>query len=122
MNGQAGDAADERVRALESLIRKSEKAMAKLGEGRWQHRMLRENVAAVRVGLSVASGGAVARERWSDEELEQARERLDRLVARVAEVEKRYAVGTSTHTLQRNRLRALRWAREAVEGGEGYVQ
>ncbi|MGL4461722.1 MAG: hypothetical protein ACRC1K_06165 [Planctomycetia bacterium] len=100
-------------RPLASLLSKSEKAQQKLASGTWQHTMLGETVRALRVALSLmdeepGTGG------FTRADLQDALRAVDSVLARAAKAQLQFSPGTSQHTLQRNRLRALRVAEALV--------
>ena len=109
--------ADQKQRALvpiASLISKSEQAQQKLASGTWQHMMLDRNLDALRTATTLmgAAGGEAA---VSSDELTASLDTLAALIERLAATEAKFAPGTSQHSLQRNRLEALRVARATVE-------
>ena len=109
---------------IASLISKSEKAQQKLAPGAWQHTMLQNNLRALRLASALmnpppgpASGTLP---RFDAAALEQA---LAALASMIARTEKpRFAPGTPQHTLQRNRLKALRLAETIVRAEAGRVE
>ncbi|MBW7909020.1 MAG: hypothetical protein H3C50_08915 [Kiritimatiellae bacterium] len=104
-------------RPLASLISKSEKAQQKLRPDSWQYAMLAENLKALRLAnalLNESSSAAAA----AQSELQHARLRLEGLCQKVAETERKFALGTAARTLQRNRLAALQTAVALVALGE----
>ncbi len=111
------DTADEMRNALRpvaSLISKSEKAQLKLDPGSWQHAMLRRNLKALRLAHGLLDPRADDVSTASREDLREGLLTLDSMISRV-EHTKAFPPGTSAHTLQRNRLRALRIARAAMQ-------
>lgn len=110
--------AEEELRPLASLISKSEKAQQKVAEGTWQHRMLGENLRALRLA-SALLGQVSSAGPFAHEELVDAAHTLSALIAKVEQTQAQFAPGTAQHTLQRNRLRALRIAEERVRAAVG---
>lgn len=99
------------MRPLVSLIRKSEKARRKLTPGAWQHTMLRNNLQALRLARrrwTRAAGKAV---RIKPDELSNALAALSSMIRKSRKAQAAFKPGTPQHTLQRNRLKALRTAR-----------
>lgn len=99
---------------IASLLSKSEKAQQKLAPGTWQHAMLEDNIRALRVIsplVSEVDGGSIDPDR---DDLESAVRALDAMIERVSDVETEFVPGTPQHSLQRNRLKALRIARAAA--------
>jgi hypothetical protein len=114
--------AEQRQRALRplaSLISKSEKVQQKLAPQTWQRRMLAGNLEALRTAMVLMGPDAGAGARFSDDALATAIGTLSSLIERVEATEATFAPGTSPHTLQRNRLEALRIARAVVEAELG---
>ncbi len=101
---------------IASLAGKSEKALRKLTPGTWQHTMLTQNVKALAIVSALMEDGALAAERTSDPELQEALDALEAMAGRTENARMRFAPGTSQHTLQRNRLKALRIAESLVTG------
>lgn len=102
-----------------SLLSKSEKAQQKVAAGTWQHTMLAANIQALRIALSLIGEAGGDTEEPTPEDLDSALRALDSMIERVANTETKFAPGTSQHSLQRNRLKALRVARSAVMAKRG---
>lgn len=96
------------------MLGKSEKAQQKVVPGSWQHAMLAENISALRIALTLLGGPGAESNAATRDELAVALQALDSMIGRVATTEMKFAVGTPQHSLQRNRLKALRIARAAV--------
>jgi hypothetical protein len=106
----------EALRPIASLISKSEKAQQKLAPGTWQHTMLRDNLRALYIAsalMNEADDTHVA----TREELREALDALASMISRTECTQTKFSPGTSQHTLQRNRLNALRIA-EALTRAE----
>lgn len=101
------------LRPLASLISKSEKAQQKLKPGSWQHTMLAQNLKALRFATAHLQGEPEAAEALSSAELQEALQAMAAMIARTAGAQAKFAPGSSQHSLQQNRLNALRIA-EAV--------
>ncbi len=99
---------------IASLLSKSEKAQQKVSSGTWQYMMLEENIRALRIALPLIDEPGDSPVEPAPEELDAALVALDSMIDRVANTEKKFASGTSQHSLQRNRLKALRIARLAI--------
>ena len=95
-----------------SLISKSEKAQQKLAPGTWQHALLRDNLTALRMASSLMK--RETEEILSRDDLEETLRTLASMIAKVERTGAKFAPGTSQHTLQRNRLKALRIAKALV--------
>ena len=104
-------------RPLASLISKSEKAQQKLAPETWQHRMLRDNLQALHLASALMNPPAGAPARFAPDDLQAARQALASMIGRSEKAQAKFPPGTSQHTLQRNRLRALRLA-EALTRAE----
>jgi hypothetical protein len=99
----------ERVQVpIASLISKSEKALQKVVPGSWQHTMLRNNLAALRIGTALMNRERNAASRFTRRDLQEALDALAAMIRKAEKAKARFARGTSHHTLQRNRLEALR--------------
>ena len=105
------------IQPIASLISKSEKAQQKLTPGTWQHTMLQENLRALHIAFALMSrrtgGGAVP----TREDFQAALRAFADMTTKSEKAQAKFALGTSQHTLQRNRLRALR-AAEALISAE----
>lgn len=109
------DDVQDALAPIASLISKSEKAQLKLTPGTWQDTMLRDNLFALRIAMALLDGRGGGADQSTHDELRRALEALDSMIGRVENTRAKFEVGTSQHTLQRNRLKALRIARAAVE-------
>lgn len=98
------------LRPLVSLIGKSAKARRKLAPASWQHRMLTDNLRALRLAAALLTSRPATRVRFPPGELQAALRALAALAARTEKTLAKFAPGSAHHTLQRNRLRALRLA------------
>ena len=97
-------------RPLASLISKSEKAQQKLAPETWQYRMLRDNLKALHLAAALMYPPAGAPARFAPAELQAALQALASIIGRSEKAQAKFSPGTSQHTLQRNRLHALRLA------------
>ncbi|HUR62454.1 MAG TPA: hypothetical protein VM286_08850 [Candidatus Thermoplasmatota archaeon] len=102
------------VRPLASLASKSEKAQSKLAAGTWQHTMLQEDLAALRIGLALLDPDKEDPGRFARGELLAALAALDAMATRTEAALARFLPGTPQHTLQSRRLKALAAATAAV--------
>jgi hypothetical protein len=96
--------------ALASFISKSEKAQRKVAVGTWQHAMLRDNVKALQIASVLMSTETDDTDRFTANQLDDALRALASMINRAEEAQAKFSPGTSHHTLQRNRLDALRLA------------
>jgi hypothetical protein len=106
---------DDVLRPLDSLLSKSRKARERLPAGSWQHAMLTANLAALETGRTLLVAPPREGSRFSRKDLDAARETLAALIERVTAARESFRAGTSHHTLQGNRLRALQHAQAAVD-------
>jgi len=104
---------------IASLLSKSEKAQQKVAPGAWQYTMLEGNIQALRIALPLIGEADADSNEPACGDLVSALRALDSMIERVAETETKFASGTPQHTLQRNRLKALRIARSAVKARLG---
>lgn len=114
----------EALRPISSLMSKSKKAQQKLMPGTWQHTMLNDNIKALRYASVLIS-------RWSDygdqperddmarkptqDDIQEYLRALAKMIDKTEKTQARFLPGTSQHTLQRNRLKALRVAEALIE-------
>jgi len=111
----------EALRPIASLIGKSEKARQRLRPGTWQRRMLDENLRALHLATDLMAGKPGEGPAFSRGDLEAALRALSAMIGKAEDAQAKFAPGTAQHTLQRNRIRALRIAEARVraELGEG---
>jgi hypothetical protein len=104
---------NDHARPIASLIAKSDKARQKLAPGTWQHTMLGENLAALRIAAALLSTETAA-DRFAPDALRQAQRAFAAMIARSEQAEARATPGTAQHALLRNRLAALRVAQAMI--------
>ena len=104
----------EALAPLASLLSKSEKAQLKVAPGTWQHTMLGDNIKALRIALALIAEASRDSDAPARSDLEEALGALDSMIRRVDNTQTKFSPGTSQHSLQRNRLKALRIARSTV--------
>jgi len=102
---------------IASLIGKSEKAQQKLAPGTWQHTMLRDNVRALRIASALLGEASTKDEEIAPDDLRDALRAISSMIDKTEGTQTKFSPGTSQHTLQRNRLKALRIA-QAVTGSK----
>jgi pantothenate kinase-related protein Tda10 len=109
------------LRPIASLISKSEKAQQRLRPGTWQHAMLGDNLKALHIASALMSKNAVDTATFTRDDLQEARRAFVSMISKTEKAQANFLPGTSQHTLQRNRLKALRIARALirVELGRG---
>ena len=103
----------EAHRAILSLRNKSEKAFAKLKEGSWQKKQMDSYVKAADTALQLFDGNTAMP--FACEALNEANQFLGDALRRAEEVVGRFAMGSSQHTLQKNRIAALKIALALIE-------
>ncbi len=113
MDDYTRDDVQEALRPIASLISKSEKAQQKLAPGSWQYAMLRDNLKALHIASALMNEEADDTDSLTQDDLREALCTLASLIGRTEKAQDGCALGTSQHSLQRNRLKALRIA-EAV--------
>jgi hypothetical protein len=116
MDDYTADEVREALAPIASLLSKSEKARLKLAPGSWQHTMLSDNIKALRIASALLGEPVGELHEPSRDDLEAAFCAFDSMIERVANTRTQFPEGTSQHSLQRNRLKALRIARTAVVG------
>ncbi len=104
----------EALRPIASLISKSEKAQQKLVPGTWQHKMLQDNLKALYIATKLMNSETVNTDKIMQEDLRGAIRALDSMISRSEKAQTKFSPGTSQHTLQRNRINALRMASEWI--------
>lgn len=114
MDDYTGEEVREARAPVASLLSKSEKARQKVAPGTWQHTMLEGDIRALQIALPLIGDSNDDSDGLAPDDLDSALRALDSMIERVANTEAKFAPGTSRHSLQRNRLKALRIARTAV--------
>ena len=104
------DGLAEGRRPIASLISKSEKALQKLAPGTWQHSMLRDNLKALQIASALMNKQPNDTENVTRNDLQEALRAFASMITKSEKAQAKFAPGTSQHTLQRNRLTALRIA------------
>ena len=112
MEGYSAEEVQEALRPIASLISKSKKAQQKVAAGTWQHTMLGVNLKALRMASGLITGDAG--QTLTRDDLEEALRAVGSMIDRTEGTRTKFAPGTSQHTLQRNRLKALRVAEAAI--------
>ncbi len=105
---------EEALRPIASLISKSEKAQLKLTAGTWQHTMLRDNLKALHIASALMNKGPGDTATFTREELREALRAIASMIGRSEKAQVKFSPGTSQHTLQRNRIKALRLSAEMI--------
>lgn len=115
LDDYSSDEVREALRPLASLISKSEKAREKLVPGTWQHTMLSNNVKALRLAAWLMGEEDRDATSASSVDCDDALRAFGSMIDRVEHTRAAFSPGTSQHTLQRDRLKALRIAEAAVK-------
>ncbi len=115
MDNCTADELQEVLRPIASLISKSEKAQQKLAPGTWQHTMLRDNIKALRMASALMNEQTNDVENFKRDDLQEALRALASMISKTEKAQEKFSPGTSQHTLQRNRLRALRKAEVLIQ-------
>lgn len=102
------------LRPIASLIGKSEKAQQRLVPGTWQHSMLRDNLKALRIASALMNKEADKTDNFTRDDLQEALRAVASMISKTEKTQAKFSSGTSQHTLQRNRLKALRIAEALI--------
>ncbi|MBE2181359.1 MAG: hypothetical protein IAE97_12900 [Chthoniobacterales bacterium] len=113
------DTSPQALRPIASLISKSEKAQRKLAPGTWQHAMLQDNLEALHMASALLRGEIDDAKSIPQADLQKALKAFASMIDRTAKSQEKFSPGTSQHTLQRNRLAALRTAEARIQAGLG---
>lgn len=100
----------EVLRPIASLISKSEKVQQKLAPGTWQHRMLQDNLKALRFASALLTGPTIKTGGFAPDDIPEALRALAAMISKTKKIQIKFSPGTSQHTLLQNRLQALRVA------------
>ena len=104
------DDLQEALPPIASLISKSEKAQQKLASGTWQHTMLQDNLNALHLASALMNQETGNTASFTRDDLQEALGALASMISKAEKAQAKFSPGTSQHTLQRNRLTALRTA------------
>jgi hypothetical protein len=105
----------EALRPIASLISKSEKAQQKLAPGTWQHSMLRDNLKALRIASALLNQETNDTDHFTHNDLQEALGAFASMITRTGNTRAKFPPGTSQHSLQQNRLKALRKAEARIK-------
>jgi hypothetical protein len=110
------DERQEAFRPIASLISKSEKAQQKLRPGTWQYTMLEDNLKALHIAFALMNREATDdANRISPDELRKAIRAFASMITKTGNARAKFPPRTSQHTLQQNRLKALRIAEALIK-------
>lgn len=115
MDNYSTDELQEVLRPIASLISKSEKAQQKLTPGTWQHTMLRDNLKALHIVSGLMNKETNDTNSFTLDELQEALHAFASMISKTDKTQAKFTPGTSQHTLQRNRLKALRIAEALIK-------
>jgi predicted molibdopterin-dependent oxidoreductase YjgC len=104
------DELQEALRPIASLISKSEKAQQKLVPGTWQHTMLRDNLKALHYASTLMNKETNDTDDFTRDDSQEALRAFASMISKTEKAQVKFSPGISQHTLQRNRLKALRIA------------
>jgi hypothetical protein len=105
----------EALRPIASLISKSEKAQQKLAPGTWQHTMLGDNLRALHIASALMNKDTHDTNSFRQDDLQEALQAFASMTSKAEKAQAKFTPGTSQHTLQRNRLKALRAAEVLIK-------
>ena len=109
------DEVRDALRPIASLIGKCAKARQKLKPGTWQHTMLGDNLGALNIAAALLDGKPQPAEAFAREDLQGALRAFASMIGRTETALANFPPGTAQHSLQRNRLRALRMAEARIK-------
>lgn len=115
MDGVTTNDLMETLRPIDSLISKSEKAKQKLAPGTWQHTMLSKNLKAMRMASALMNHNMKVAGIITRDDLQEALHSFASMIGKTEKSQATFEPGTSTHTLQRNRLKALLKAESIIK-------
>lgn len=115
MDNYTADELQEALRPLASLISKSEKAQQKLAPGTWQHTMLRDNLKALHIASALMNKETSDSDNFAQDDLQEALRAFVLMIGKTEKAQVKFSPGTSQHTLQRNRLKALHIAEALIK-------
>ena len=115
MDHYTTDELQEALRPIASLISKSEKAQQKLAPGTWQHTMLRDNLKALHIASALMEKETEDAESFTRNDLQEALRAFASMISKTDKSQAKFMPGTPQHTLQRNRLKALRLSETLVK-------
>mgnify|MGYP003487479584 FL=1 len=115
MDNYTTDELQETLRPIASLISKSEKAQQKLASGTWQHTMLRDDLKALHIASALMNKETADTDSVTRDDLQEALRAFSSMISKTEKALAKFLLGTSQHTLLRNRLKALRIAEERMK-------
>ena len=115
MDNYTTDELQEALRPIASLISKSEKAQQKLAPGTWQHTMLRDNLKALHIASALMNKASDDTATFARDDLQEALRAFASMISKTDKAQAKFTPGTAQHTLQQNRLKALRLAEALIK-------
>ncbi len=115
MDNYTTDELQEALRPIASLISKSEKAQQKLAPGTWQHTMLRDNLKALHHASTLMNKETHDTADFTRDDLQEAIRAFVSMISKTEKAQAKFSPGTPQHTLQQNRLKALRIAEALIK-------
>ncbi len=102
----------EAIRAITSMINKSEKAQLKLKAGTWQHTMTVQALKADYIAIALLNreleaNSAIGKSTYTEEELDHALKAVTAIIGRVEKIQPKFEENTPQHTLAVRRIKAL---------------
>jgi hypothetical protein len=115
VDNYTADELQEALQPIASLISKSEKAQQKLAPGTWQHTMLRDNLKALHLASALMDKETDDTNSFTRDDLQEALRAFASMISKTHKAQAKFTTGTSQHTLQRNRLKALQVAEALIK-------
>ena len=115
MSSPTTDRLHEALRPIASLISKSEKAQQKLASGSWQHTMLRDNLKALHIATALMKTNTRDADSFTRDDLQESLRAVASMIGKAEKAQEHFSPGTSQHTLQQNRLNAMRIAEDLIK-------
>ncbi|MCW5860856.1 MAG: hypothetical protein KIS63_21360, partial [Caldilineales bacterium] len=81
----------------------------------WQHTMLRDNLNALHLASALMNQETGDTASFTRDDLQEALGALASMISKAEKAQAKFSPGTSQHTLQRNRLKALRMAEASIK-------
>lgn len=103
------------MRAIQSLISKSEKTLTKLAVKTWQHTMMLDNLAALRSALTLIQAEGPVTTEAEPKEYQKQIDSMESMISTTERMLKKFKPASSQRTLLQNRLNALRMAVDAIQ-------
>jgi uncharacterized protein (UPF0332 family) len=112
---------EEALRAITSSLRKSEKAVLKLKEGTFQHRMIVQAIKDYYIAIELINREletniteTLSENQYTKEESDEGLQAFTSAISRVEKILPKFKTGTSQHTLAIRRIKAFHIAIELI--------